>query len=66
MKYREKGDNLLQLRKRKLINKTQRQASMLQHMREAQILELVLRCVNFLVGISKVGLDHESRGIPGL
>ena len=39
---------------------------MLQHVREAQILELVFRGVNLLVGILEVGLDHKSRGIPGL
>ena len=61
-----RGDGPSQLRKRKLINKTQRQTSVLQHVREAQVLELVLGGVDLLVGVLEVGLDDKGRGIARL
>lgn len=36
---------------------------MLQHMVKAQVLDLVLRGVNFLVGILKLRLDHKRRWV---
>lgn len=39
---------------------------MLQHVREAQILKLVLGRVNLLVGILEVGLDDKGRRIASL
>ena len=37
---------------------------MLQHMVEAQIFNLVLRGMDLLVGIGKVGFDNEGGSVP--
>jgi len=54
---------LLEVRHHKLIRQPQRQLRMLQHMREAEILDLILRRMDLLVAPLEIGLDDEGGGI---
>lgn len=55
----------LKIRKSQLIRKRERQSRMLQHMAEAQILDLVLERVDLLVAVLEVALDDEGGRVAG-
>ena len=61
-----KSPHLIELGKRQLIHQTQRQPRMLQHMIEAQILQLILGRMYLLIRVLEVGLDDKRRRIAGL
>ena len=54
------------LGKSKLISQRQRQLRMLKHMREAQVLNLILGSMDLLITELEVALNDESRGITSL
>jgi hypothetical protein len=53
----------LKLCHHKLISQPQRQLGMLQHMREAQKLNLILCRMDLLVAPFEIRLDHEGGGV---
>jgi hypothetical protein len=57
---------LLKLGKRKLIRQAECQLRMLQHVVEAEVLNLVLGCVDLVVAVLEVRLNDEGRGVSSL
>jgi hypothetical protein len=57
---------LLELSKRKLVRQAKCQLRMLQHVVEAEVLNLVLGGVDLIVAVLEVRLDNERRGVSGL